>query len=56
MMFHRDFPRYGYRLGKDGEVEKELFSEPDPKTEGLPEGWADSPAKVEKKQTRAKTK
>lgn len=34
-------PRWGYRRGLDGEIEKDLF-------DGfLPSGWADSPAKVD---------
>lgn len=34
-------PRFGYRRGEDGEIEKDLFDGV------LPDGWADSPAKVD---------
>lgn len=34
-------PRFGYRRGPDGEIDKDLFDGV------LPEGWTDSPAKVE---------
>jgi hypothetical protein len=36
-------PTFGYRRGGDGEIEKEIFD-----GEPLPEGWVDSPAKVDK--------
>ncbi len=36
-------PQWGYRIGKDGEVEAKLFPDGRPSR-----GWADSPAKVKK--------
>ncbi len=37
-----DNPTFGYRRGENGEIEKDVFE-----GEPLPDGWVDSPAKVE---------
>ena len=39
-MADKKSPAWGYRKGKDGEVESKLFED------GIPKGWKDSPAKV----------
>ena len=36
-------PTWGYRRGKDGEIESRIFDDGK-----LPKGWVDSPAKVKK--------
>lgn len=43
-----DSPTCGYRMGEDGEIECEVFETK------LPKGWADSPANVTAKRTKAK--
>ena len=35
-------PTFGYRRGEDGEIEKDIFDGE------IPDGWVDSPAKVDK--------
>ncbi len=35
-------PTFGYRRGEDGEIEKDIFD-----GEPLPDGWVDSPARVD---------
>ncbi len=40
-------PTFGYRRGEDGEIEKDVFD-----GEPLPDGWVDSPAKVDEQGKR----
>ena len=42
-------PTFGYRRGEDGGIEKDVFE-----GEPLPEGWADSPAKVDDRPGRTR--
>lgn len=47
------YPRWGYRLGEDGELESKVF-QLENAAEKLPHGWTDSPATATRKPRRGR--